>query len=102
LNADGVPGFRPTPDGIHLAALQNHVIAKERAHKREGLEGGRCGKWALRKSAAILPKQKARGSGCEKSVLGFHGFEPPLISQSPGTMRQESMRIHSINLARVQ
>jgi hypothetical protein len=79
--------------------LQNHVIAKERADKREGLGCGRCGKWALRKSAATLPKQETRGSGCEKNAPRFHGFEPPLISQSPKTMRQESMRIHSRKFA---
>jgi len=37
LDAEGAAGFRSAPDGVRLAALQDHVVAKDRADEGKRL-----------------------------------------------------------------
>ena len=43
LDLHFVSGLSPSPDGVRLAALQNHVVGKQRADKRKRLDGCRRG-----------------------------------------------------------
>jgi hypothetical protein len=63
LNADLVTGIGPAPDGVGLAALENHVVAEDGTDEGQSLRGrGRRRRLAgsgLRECAGLRDKQKS-------------------------------------------
>ncbi len=59
----------------------------------KGLRAGGAGNGPCAKALQPCENRRTRSSGYKKNVSGIHGFEPPLISQPPGAMRQESTPI---------
>src|SRR6185312_3206932 len=81
LNADSVTRFRPAPDRVRLAALQNHVIPEDRADEGQG-SICRWDRLHLRIDGGGSEETSQQGS--KKNGSGTHWLDSPSTPQNSG------------------
>src|SRR6185503_2311380 len=85
LDLHFVTRIGPTPDGVGLASLKDHVVAKDRADKGKRLCGcgcpnlTRCG---LRECSADPEEQKTSDSGLYPPISKIHVSNPHGLTRS--------------------
>src|SRR6185312_5844834 len=93
LNADSVTRFRPAPDRVRLAALQNHVIPEDRADEWQG-SICRWDRLHLRIDGGGSEETSQQGS--KKNGSGTHWLDSPFTSRNPVICRSATKACHGL------
>ena len=76
LHTNRITGLRPAPDRVRFAALQDHVVAKDRAQKWQRLGHGLRRSGALGHRPTIRQNQESGSSNKKSQMTQFHRLAP--------------------------